>query len=133
MEWIVEPDGVVTRILFGLFSKPHSILYPGGKKVLNPWIRFGCPANRSETRLITPGVSILHHHQSLNRAYESFSALNLRLALEVLHNIKESVIDVRLLGELDLDLIQIAQGILRGVTISSVLQHASLMVANIYI
>ena len=25
IEWMVEPDGVVTRMLFGLFSRPHSI------------------------------------------------------------------------------------------------------------
>lgn len=27
--------------------------------MLKPWIKFGWPANNSETRLITPGVSIL--------------------------------------------------------------------------
>lgn len=59
MEWMVEPEGVVTRMLFGLFSKPHSIRYPGGKNVLKPWMRLGWPANNSETRLITPGVSML--------------------------------------------------------------------------
>lgn len=36
IEWIVEPDGVVTRMLLGLFSRPHSILYPGGRNVLKP-------------------------------------------------------------------------------------------------
>jgi len=36
-----------------------SILYPGGKKVLNPTISSGWPRNRLETREITPGVSIL--------------------------------------------------------------------------
>lgn len=56
---MVEPDGVVTRMLFGLFSKPHSIRYPGGRNVLKPWIKLGWPANNSETRLMTPGVSIL--------------------------------------------------------------------------
>lgn len=55
----VVPIGVVTRIVLGSFPAPHSILYPGGRKVLKPWIRFGWPANSSETRLITPGVSIL--------------------------------------------------------------------------
>ena len=27
--------------------------------MLKPWIKLGCPANSSETRLMTPGVSIL--------------------------------------------------------------------------
>lgn len=27
--------------------------------MLKPWIKFGWPANNSETRLMTPGVSIL--------------------------------------------------------------------------
>ena len=59
IEWIVEPEGVVTRMLFGLFSRPHSMRYPGGRKVLNPWMRLGWPAKSSETLLMTPGVSIL--------------------------------------------------------------------------
>lgn len=25
IEWMVEPEGVVTRMLFGLFSRPHSM------------------------------------------------------------------------------------------------------------
>jgi len=57
---VVVPVGVVTRIGLGSDgSNEHSILYPGGKKVLNPWIKFGCPLNSVETRSITPGVSIL--------------------------------------------------------------------------
>jgi hypothetical protein len=35
------------------------ILKPGGRNVLKPKIKDGCPWNKSETRLITPGVSIL--------------------------------------------------------------------------
>lgn len=31
--------------------------------MLKPWMRFGCPANNSETRLMTPGVSILDQGQ----------------------------------------------------------------------
>ena len=46
-------------MVFGSFPVPHSMRYPGGRKVLKPWIRFGCPAKSSETRLMTPGVSIL--------------------------------------------------------------------------
>lgn len=37
----------------------HSIRYPGGRKVLNPWIRDGWPRKRVETRSMTPGVSML--------------------------------------------------------------------------
>lgn len=33
--------------------------YPGGRKVLKPWMRIGFPWNNIETRSITPGVSIL--------------------------------------------------------------------------
>lgn len=38
---VFVPDGVVTLMASGLSSVPHSIRYPGGKKVLNPWIRAG--------------------------------------------------------------------------------------------
>ena len=50
--------GVLTLICEGSLAWT-SILYPGGKKVLKPTIRSGCPLKRFETRLITPGVSIL--------------------------------------------------------------------------
>ncbi len=36
-----------------------SILYPGGRKVLKPTIKSGCPLKRFDTRFMTPGVSIL--------------------------------------------------------------------------
>lgn len=38
---VFVPDGVVTLMASGLSSVPHSIRYPGGRKVLNPWIRAG--------------------------------------------------------------------------------------------
>lgn len=56
---VSRAEGVVTRMLFGLFSSPHSILQSGGRNVLKPWIRFGWPAKSSETLLIAAGVSIL--------------------------------------------------------------------------
>lgn len=57
---VVVPVGVVTRIGFGSDgSKEHSILYPGGKNVLNPWIKLGWPLNNVETLSMTPGVSML--------------------------------------------------------------------------
>ena len=55
----VVPIGVVTLMALGSSPAPHSILYPGGRNVLKPWIRLGLPANKLETRSITPGVSIL--------------------------------------------------------------------------
>lgn len=86
---VVMPMGVVTVIVVTASSSPrveteHSIRYPGGRKVLNPWINAGCPRNRvltcgrdtitgqlwahsgrrgvpkwrGRTRSMTPGVSI---------------------------------------------------------------------------
>lgn len=40
--------------------KSSGILYPSGKKVLNPKIRRRSPLKRSETRSMTPGVFMLH-------------------------------------------------------------------------
>jgi hypothetical protein len=37
---------------------------------------------------------------------------HLRLAFEVLHNIKESIVDIGLVGKLNFDLIKITEGIL---------------------
>ena len=39
---------------------------------------------------------------------------NSRLTLEVLHNVQEAVVDVRLFDELNLDLIQVTQRVLYG-------------------
>ena len=36
-----------------------SILYPGGRNMLNPMMRSGWPLNRLDTRPVTPGVSML--------------------------------------------------------------------------
>lgn len=62
---VVIPKGVVTVIVVTPPSAvaleeetEHSILYPGGRNVLNPTIKFGCPRNRVDTRSITPGVSM---------------------------------------------------------------------------
>ena len=58
---IMVPVGVVTVIKLASFaSVEHSMRYPTGKKVLKPWIRDGCPLKRCDTRLMTPGVSILN-------------------------------------------------------------------------
>lgn len=40
--------------------------------------------------------------------------LHLRLALEVLHDIQEPIVDVRLFNELNLDLVEITQSILQA-------------------
>lgn len=37
----------------------------------------------------------------------------IRLALEIFHNIEESIIDVWLVGELDFNLVEVAEGILQ--------------------
>ena len=54
----VWPVGADTVTLLGSLACT-SILYPGGRNVLNPTINSGCPLNKLDTRLITPGVSIL--------------------------------------------------------------------------
>lgn len=57
--WWIWP-GVVT---FTRSLVCTSILYPGGRKVLKPIMRSGWPLNSWDTRLITPGVSILQGKQ----------------------------------------------------------------------
>ena len=52
------PFGAVTDTVPGSLACT-SILYPGGRKVLNPTISSGCPLKSDDTLLITPGVSIL--------------------------------------------------------------------------
>ena len=59
---VVVPDGVVTMMVFGSDgSADMSIRYPTGRKVLKPWMRYGLPVKRRETRSMTPGVSILRN------------------------------------------------------------------------
>ena len=84
--------------------------YPGGRNVLKPWMRLGCPAKSSDTLLITPGVSILAlvSKESSTQCHLQHS----RLTLEILHNIQEAVINVGLVVKLNLHLIEICQGIL---------------------
>ena len=41
---------------------PLSIRQLGGKNGINPCMRFGCPANNSETRLVRSGMPILGSH-----------------------------------------------------------------------
>lgn len=108
------PDGVVTRIASGLSSVPHSIRYPGGKNVLNPWIRAGCPLKRVETRWMTPGVSILRRAKSVIHSREKLftQAKHIRLTLEIFHYVQEPIIDVGLVDEADFDLVQIAERVL---------------------
>lgn len=45
--------------------------------------------------------------------------LDLRLTLEIFHNIKKPIVDVGLFGELNLDLIQIAKRVLKVVPVSN--------------
>lgn len=59
---------------------------------------------------MTPGVSMLEQMMSFNVGMRMQGYL--RLALEILHNVQKSIIDIRLVVELDLNLIQIGESIL---------------------
>lgn len=51
---------IVSHGLFANYGGSQtSILYPGGRKVLNPTIKSVWPSKSSETRWMTPGVSML--------------------------------------------------------------------------
>jgi hypothetical protein len=67
---------------------------PGGRNVLKPTMSAGLPRKSRDTRRMTPGVSILIEK-------------NIRLRLEVLHNVEKVAVDLRRSGELDLHLVQI--------------------------
>lgn len=62
---------------------------------------------------MTPGVSILrpfsYAHDVKGRPRRSF---NSRLTLEILHDVKEPVVHIRLFRELDLDLVKVAESVL---------------------
>jgi hypothetical protein len=73
-------------------------------------MRLGWPLKSVETRWITPGVSILLRVSYSISQHGVDSCL--RLTLEVVHNIKESVVDIGLVYKTDLDLIKIAECIL---------------------
>lgn len=66
------PLGAVTDTVPGSLACT-SILYPGGRNVLNPTINSGCPLNRDDTRLITPGVSMLGRKKEITSLTESLS------------------------------------------------------------
>lgn len=59
---------------------------------------------------MTPGVSILLQVRTLFLLH--VDACNLRLALEIFHNIKKPVVDIRLVHKAYLHLIKVAKGIL---------------------
>jgi len=61
---------------------------------------------------MTPGVSILFCI-SVCREPASGSS-DLRLTLEIFHNVQEFIIHIRLVVKLNLDLVQVAEGILKG-------------------
>lgn len=61
---VIVPIGVVTvMVLKSNGSAEMSILYPGGRKVLKPCMRYGFPVKSVETRSMTPGVSILKRRE----------------------------------------------------------------------
>jgi len=76
-------------------------------------MRFGWPAKSSDTRLMTPGVSILLKVSLVETRKLKIQGKSLRLTLEIFHYIKESVINIGLVGKLYLDLIKVAKGILQ--------------------
>lgn len=75
---------------------------------------------------MTPGVSILYLISTTHSLLLPAGRANLRLALEVLHDVKEPVVHIRLVGELDLDLVKIAEGILLHAGISTCIPRGSL-------
>lgn len=88
--------------------------------MLNPWIRLGWPAKSSETRLITPGVSILPQSQCIVwvEVVEKKGVGNERLALEIFHDVEKLIIHLRVLVKLDLDLVEVTESILVDVQVS---------------
>ena len=73
---------------------------------------------------MTPGVSILR--RSISRRVQC-APKNIRLTLEILHYIEESVVNIGLIVELDFNLIEIREGILFAKIIVS---HCSKNVAE---
>ena len=84
---MVLPLGVVTVIkLASNASVVHSIRYPTGRKVLNPWMREGWPLKRVETRSMTPGVSILEQKVGARLVWDKLIEYWL-FVLELFHDI----------------------------------------------
>lgn len=126
--WLMVPAGVVTVMTFPSLPLRHSIRYPGGRKVLKPWMRTGWPRKRLETRSMTPGVSILRslvHSRDRSRLDDSgerehvtpveafcrskrvFGVMDTgreqsHLAFELFHYVQEPVVHLGTLIELDL-------------------------------
>lgn len=61
---------------------------------------------------MTPGVSILGICQRLKVRKMHMSCI--RLAFEIFHNVEKSVVNVRLVVKLHLDLVEIGKSILNG-------------------
>jgi hypothetical protein len=89
-------------------DETSSILYPGGRNVLKPRMRLLWPRKSSDTRLMTPGVSILRKGRGGGCAEDTrrhhAPAKNARGSLERLHDFEKAVVNVRLGLELGLDL-----------------------------
>jgi hypothetical protein len=61
---------------------------------------------------MTPGVSILRRVRDC--LWKNRSGLkNVRLTFEIFHNIKESIVHIWLISKLDLDLVKVAERVLR--------------------
>lgn len=62
---------------------------------------------------MTPGVSILVH--AVSRIRRRGVRHHSRLALEIFHNVQEPIVYIGLIVELDLNLIQVGEGVLKRI------------------
>ena len=79
--------------------------------MLNPWMRSICPLNNTDTRSMTPGVSILANEKGFIAREKWYKIKDVRLALEVFHDIQKVVVYIRLVLELQLDRVKIAKSV----------------------
>lgn len=87
--------------------------------------QFGDAANNSR-RVDPVAVQLPATCQKAGHSYHS------RLALEVLHNIKEPVVHIGLLRELDFDLIKVAESILFETGISMGVPRKHLLMTSVW-
>ena len=52
----------MAQMALGSLLESLSVWYLGGKNILSPCIRLGCPANNSDIRVTMPGKPILGSH-----------------------------------------------------------------------
>ena len=90
--------------------------------MLKPWMRLGWPRKRVETLSMTPGVSMdwllnwkgqrSEKRRAKSAGWIKVWALSaMELITHVFHDIKETVVDIGMLCELDLNLVQVRKRI----------------------